>query len=306
MIRVKAILAVLGCAVAFFLAAAVPAWCEDGALQSVLPRPGFAGGWTATEPANLYDRNTLFEHINGEAELFMPYGFDLLATSTYASAADPDVWIVADVYRMGSVLDAFGIYANFRRARADRVAIGADGFILPTQMMFHQDRYFVRLQVTGANSLPRSDFMACGQAISQRLPQNSRPPQELETVRIPALVSGSERYVTPSLLGYAFFRRGIVADAVLDGKHMQIFVVLNDDPDAAREAFSRYRSYLAAEGRDLRNGDTPDSLTAIDPLYGTVLAEQAGRYVAGMIRIGDAAAAGQIVKQLRARIAACR
>lgn len=292
------------CMIAMILMAKIPLWADDNLMKNVLPLPGFAEDWTAKDPLNFYDRETLFEHINGEAELYIPYGFDMLATVTYVNRSNPDVWLIADVYRMGSLLDAFGIYANYRRAKAVGVPFGADGFILPSQLMFYQDRYFVRLQVTGATSLQQKIYLACGRAIAHKLPKDERRPRELEMVRIPALVPGSERYIPQSLLGYAFFRRGVSADAVLEGKPMQIFVVMSDDQAAARKAFAQYRSYLMAEGRDLQVTASLDlsALTAIDPLYGGVVAEQTGSYIIGAIRVNDISAAKQIIEQMRARM----
>lgn len=304
LIRLKVIYVIAIGVIAIALMAKIPVWANDNSLKNVLPLPGFAEGWAANDPVNLYDRETLFEHINGEAELYMPYGFDRLATVTYVNLSTPDVWLVADVYRMGSLLDAFGIYANYRRVKAEGVAIGADGFILPSQLMFYQDRYFVRLQVTGTTILQPNSFLACGRAIAQKLPNNKRRPQELEMLRIPALVPGSERYITQSPLGYAFFRRGMIADAVLEGKQMQIFVIMNDDQAAAQKGFDQYRSYLLTEGRGLqvKASLNLNALTAIDPLYGEVFAEQFGRHIIGAIRVKDASAARQIVEQMRARI----
>ena len=304
MIRFKVIHVIMIGMIAMTLMAKIPLWADDNLMKNVLPLPGFAEDWTAKDPLNFYDRETLFEHINGEAELYIPYGFDMLATVTYVNRSNPDVWLIADVYRMGSLLDSFGIYANYRRAKAGGVPFGADGFILPSQLMFYQDRYFVRLQVTGATSLQEKICLACGRAIAHKLPKDERRPQELEMVRIPALVPGSERYIPQSLLGYAFFRRGVSADAVLEGKPMQIFVVMSDDQAAARKAFAQYRSYLMAEGRDLQVTASLDlsALTAIDPLYGGVVAEQSGSYITGAIRVNDISAAKQIIEQMRARM----
>jgi hypothetical protein len=304
LIRFKVIHVIMIGMIAMTLMAKIPLWADDNLMKNVLPLLGFAEDWTAKDPLNFYDRETLFEHINGEAELYIPYGFDMLATVTYVNRSNPDVWLIADVYRMGSLLDAFGIYANYRRAKAAGVPFGADGFILPSQLMFYQDRYFVRLQVTGATSLQQKIYLACGRAIAHKLPKDERRPRELEMVRIPALVPGSERYIPQSLLGYAFFRRGVSADAVLEGKPMQIFVVMSDDQAAARKAFAQYRSYLMAEGRDLQVTASLDlsALTAIDPLYGGVVAEQTGSYIIGAIRVNDISAAKQIIEQMRARM----
>ena len=68
-------------------------------------------------------------------------------------------WLLPMSIRMGSLLDAFGIYANYRRADYKSVKIGEERVSYhPTQLMFYQDRYFVRLQVTGATSLPRESL----------------------------------------------------------------------------------------------------------------------------------------------------
>jgi hypothetical protein len=294
--------------IAMTMALNVPAWAGDFPLQEVLPLPGFAEGWAAKEPVKLFDRDTLFEHINGEAELYMPYGFDLLATAAYTNSSDPDIWLVADVYRMGSLLDAFGIYANYRRGKSQGVELGAEGFVTPSQLMFYQDRYFVRLQVTGATYLPPDVFLACGRTVAGKLPDRPRRPGEMEMLHIPALVPATERYITQSLLGYAFFRRGLIADAHTDGHAMQVFVVMNDAPDTARKAFSQYQSYLMKEGRDLRIGDASqtDTLTAVDPLYGGVIAERSGKYIIGALRWKDAAAADRVLKQMRAKAESVR
>ena len=159
------------------VASACPAVsAEAGSFPAqVLPSGGFSPDWALKGKPVLYNPDNLFEHINGEAELFMPYGFERLATATYITGKDADAWLVADVYKMGSLLDAFGIYSNYRRADAEAVRIGADGFISPTQMMFYQDRYFVRLQITegeASNGRSLSAWVASCRAICRPIPVN--------------------------------------------------------------------------------------------------------------------------------------
>ena len=135
------------------MAVSNPVHAADLSIKDVLPGKGFAEEWVIEEKVKLYDKDTLFDHIDGEAELYFPYGFDALATASYVNKQNPDLSIVADVYRMASVLDAFGIYSNYRKTNNLWVAIGAEGFVSSSQLMFYQDRYFVRLQVAGATSL---------------------------------------------------------------------------------------------------------------------------------------------------------
>jgi hypothetical protein len=288
----------------FITAISNPVHAAGLSIKDILPGKGFAEGWVIEEKVKLYDKDTLFDHIDGEAELYFPYGFDALASASYVNKQNSDLSIVADVYRMASVLDAFGIYSNYRKANNLWVTIGAEGFVSPSQLMFYQDRYFVRLQISGATSLPTDTFLACARAISGNLPAGVGPPKELEVMKIPALVPKSERYLAQSLLGYVFFRRGIIADATVQDEKMQIFVIHEDTPTAARKAFGQYHSYLKAEAQGIQMTGNPARMRiiAVDPLYGGVLVEQSGRYIIGAVRVKNTSVAKQLIDELRERI----
>ncbi|OPY91937.1 MAG: hypothetical protein A4E73_01631 [Syntrophaceae bacterium PtaU1.Bin231] len=272
-------------------------------LDKVLPSAVFAVDWTMQDKTTLYDSDTLFERINGEAELFFPYGFERLAVAEYANPKHPDVLLAAEVYRMGSPLDAFGIYANYRRPTSVAAAIGAEGFISATQLMYCQDRFFVRIQVTGATALDSEILLACGRAIAENLPSGGERPVEIDLLQIPSVVKRTERYVARSLLGYAFFRRGLIADAMRGGERLQVFLVPEDSPDRARQALDDYRAYLKAEGRKFTAGPPGrNALSTVDPLYGGVFVEQSGSRLIGAIRAEDPGTARMLVDDLRRRL----
>lgn len=302
--RSGVISSIIICVLLLIIHASVPVFAADGAMENFLPTNSCAQGWALKDKAALFNKETLFDHINGEAELYFPYGFDMLATATYVNRKNSEVWIVADVYRMASLLDAFGIYSNYRKAGAASVTVGAEGFVSSSQLMFYQDRYFVRLQVTGATSLGQDVFLACAQSVSEKLPFNVRPAGELEALKIPGIVPKTERYIAKSLLGYAFFRRGIIADALLPGERVQVFLVPEDSDSAAREAFDHYRSYLKAEGKNVQLQVERNyvSIMAFDPLYGGVLVEQSGRYIIGAVRLKEPSSAAKLIEQLRERL----
>ncbi|MGZ3608217.1 MAG: hypothetical protein ACXU9J_09885, partial [Syntrophales bacterium] len=99
-------------------------------------------------------------------------------------------------------------------------------------------------------------------------------------------------------------RRGIIADALLEGERVQVFLVPEDSVSAAREAFDHYRSYLQAEGKDIHLEEKPDraSIKAVDPLYGGVFVEQSGSYIIGAIRMKEPSSAIKLIEQLRGRL----
>jgi hypothetical protein len=282
----------------------MPAMAKDISMEQLFPMPACAKDWIQDGKVVLFDKDTLFDRINGESELFFPYGFQKLAYARYENKQDPKVALDIDVYRMGSLIDAFGMFANYRRRDDEDMRIGAEGTVSSSQVFFYQDQYFVRLQVTGAVSAPQAVLKECARAISQNLPQTSARPVELEAFLIPAVVKRSERYVAQSLLGYDFFRRGLIADAKAKGETIQVFVVLERSHEAALKALDQYRSYLTTSGKDIRSSDTGSKLTleAIDPLYGNVFAEAAGRFVIGAVRSRDTEATKELIEQIRLRL----
>jgi len=291
----------------FVLTTSTPAhvFAAEDSITNILPTPGFAPDWVMQDRVTLYNSDTLFDHIDGEAELYFPYGFDMLASVTYLNKKNPEVWVVVDVFRMGSLLDAFGIYSNYRKSDAVGTAIGAEGFVSSSQLMFYQDRYFVMIQVTGTTSLEQDLFVACGRTVSRNLPTNAGSPKELEILSgMPGVVTKSERYLAQSLLGYAFFHRGMIADFMLGSERMQVFVVFENSTEAARKAFDDYRSYLKIEGQEINVIGTTDriSLTAVDPLYRGVFVEQSGHYLIGAIRMKEASIGKPIVEKIRERL----
>jgi len=272
--------------------------------EKVLPAQACAEGWVMDGKVALFDKDSLFDRVNGESELYFPYGFEVLAYARYEKKKDRSIAIDADVYTMGSLLDAFGMFSNYRRKDAADAGVGAEGTITPSQLLFYQDRYLVRLQVTGATTIDQAVLRACAGAIAKNLPSGGGRPKELEVFMVPAVVKKSERYTAQSLLGYDFFRSGLIADALVNGIALQVFLVPERSRDEARKTFDLYRAYLKKSGSDARVIEAQGwiLLEAIDPLYGTVLVEQAGRHLIGAVRVKDAMATKQLIEQLRSRV----
>jgi hypothetical protein len=283
---------------ALSMAVSVPA--AENSIEKILPAQSCADGWVMEDKVKLYNKDNLFDRINGEAELYFPYGFEALASARYVSVRNLQHSVEADVYKMGSLLDAFGIYANYRRAEDNIVNTGAEGTLSSSLLLFYQGRYFVRLQASGTLSIEKDVFLACANAISLKLPDKAVRPTELEAFMLPQVVKNSERYIAQSLLGYAFLRRGIIADVMIDSKQAQVFVVNEDSEMAARKVFDEYRSYLKVSDSRIQTAKGADYkyVSAADPLYGKVIVAQAGRHVFGIIRIEDIAASRPLLDQI--------
>jgi hypothetical protein len=254
-------------------------------IVNLLPAPGFSEGWITEGKRETFAPENLYQHINGEAELFIPYGFESLAFSLYANAKDLNTALAVDIYRMRSPLDAYGIYSNYRNPDAEAVKVGSEGFIGDTQLMFYQDRYFVEITASGTATPDRKVFMAAAQAIAGKLPSPAVKPKEIILLNAPQVAVRTEKYVAESVLGYAFFKRGLTAEASVDGKTAKAFVILNDSPADARLAIDGYVAYLKKAGVEPKMTEEKGAVTILarDPLYKALALRQSGIHLFGVI-----------------------
>ena len=256
----------------------------DGDMEDLLPPVSCGAGWKIEGKPLFYDRETLSDRIDGEAELYFPYGFERLAAARYASEKNPGAGMDLEIYRMGSLLDAFGMYANYRQHEGRGVDIGAESNLSASQLFFYQGRHFIHIQMTGADAADQDALAACARTVASRLPGVKTRPSELSVFDRPEVLKETERYLPQSLLGYDFLNRGIMADALIGGVNCQVFLLLGTTDEAASAAFDRYRSQLA-QVRIEPGGKGEAYLEGVDPLYGPVAVLRKGACLSGALKL---------------------
>jgi hypothetical protein len=285
------------------LAAACPSPAAQRALETMLPA-AFTPGWTADGKVVTYTPENLYKYIDGEAELYLPYGFRKAVTVMYVKAGSGDTGIVVNIFEMGSPLDAFGIYANYRSPTLKRIEVGAEGFLDESQLMFYQDRYFVQVESSGALTQEGPVFLACAEAVSRNLPGNRQRPLEVEFLKVAATVPLTEKYYAAGILGYGFLGKGLTAEAVLEGALVKPIVILGASEETAKKTLADYGKYLKNAGAQVEVANDKGGLLlhAVDPLYKGVVLFQSGRYVVGVVGLGEPHEGDELVTRLAGRL----
>ncbi len=281
---------------------ALPAYASEKSVEALLP-PGFGPGWSIDGKVSTYTPGTLYRYIDGEAELYLPYGFEKAATARYVQAGAKGYAVVASIFKMGSLLDAFGIYSNYRSPDVQKVEVGAEGFADESQLMFYQGRYFVRLEASGAASGEPAVFRSCADAVSRNLPPGREKPCELDFVRVAGAIPRTERYYPSGLLGYGFFGRGLTAEVMVGDERAKMVVMLFGSKEAAGLAMDAYGRYLKTPLAAQAGADgKPAIIHVTDPLYkGTALC-RSGRFIVGVTGLRDAREGNGVVEGLLSRL----
>lgn len=255
-------------------------------MGSFIPASYCGSGWKRDGKIIFYDRDTLSDRINGEAELYIPYGFDRMVAARYSSEKTPATGIDVEIYRMASQLDSFGIYSNYRQKDGQRISSGAESNLSGSQLFLYQGRYFIHIQITGGDSSNSDALTECAKQVASSLPGERNRPSELLAFNLPEVVKGTERYLPQSLLGYDFLNRGIMAEAIIGGTSFQVFRLFGTDTRSVSATFDRFKSQLAKVKIDAEGKDTA-VLEGVDPLYGAVIVLKKADCLAGALRFAD-------------------
>jgi hypothetical protein len=97
-------------------------------LRALLPKDAESPGWQAVSSPQFFEPQNLWEYINGQAEMYIDYGFQLVVTLEYKSM-DGARSMVIEIFQMKNPNHAFGIYAAERSTDDHLINMGAQGYL---------------------------------------------------------------------------------------------------------------------------------------------------------------------------------
>lgn len=150
-------------------------------------------GWTVGK-LELYDKETLFDLVDGQADAFFAYGFEQVGVQSYQDAGGQILRV--QIWQLAAPADAYGLFTS--GITGQRFDVGNDGDIdSGVRVAFWQNRYYA--QVFGLDMLPDSDLTAFAQAVARALPSGGERPEVVKKLPADGLVERSA----------LFFRREI-------------------------------------------------------------------------------------------------
>lgn len=92
---------------------AMPGGAAPGPDLGLFPREILDGGWTLDGRVEIYDKDTLFQKIDGAAEQYLAFGFRRLY---YVTLAKDGAFVTLEVYDQGDFPGTLGVFAAQREA----------------------------------------------------------------------------------------------------------------------------------------------------------------------------------------------
>jgi hypothetical protein len=201
-------------------------------------------GWTQDEAPRTYDRDTLYDFMNGAADLYFTYGFESLAVGDYQSPEGG--WLRVEVYRTATDADAYGLFAY--NAYGEPIDLGVQGrWASESGISFWQSRTFV--QITARDAVDDAALQAFGEAVSAALPATGTSPTIVQALPLQDLLPDSVRFFREQMaldnflwlgpenvLGLGPDSEGALGTYTLDTGQATLLLVAFPDEDRAEAA----------------------------------------------------------------------
>jgi len=263
-------------------------------LESLVPKKNLPEEWSLIHSPQIYTKKTLFERINGQAELFFKYGYQKSVFAIYQKGKGQENQIEVDIYEMGNVLQAFGIFSRFRNE--DRPGgFGLDSDLDDQSAFFYKGRYFVMLYATKSNPDLLKKFAI---SIESKITDLSLPPKEIGYFPMKDLKPGSIQYFPEGLMGHQFLKRGFQGSykekveakaeekAKPGDKESKLFLAIYKNSQEAEKALKIYQEDLSKKGKVFSEGLIQFGTRAFkgeDRYQGKVIILHKGYYLLGAI-----------------------
>jgi Family of unknown function (DUF6599) len=271
---------------AWLLAACAARTSRLPAAADLLPPAGAVAGWQRDGQVRTYNRGTLYDFMDGAADLYFTYGFEQLAVAHYVHPEAGSLQV--EVYRVATDADAYGLYTY--TSFGEPIAMGVDGELDGgNRLAFWQARTFV--QVIAREQVPGDVLRGMATAVASALPPGSQRPSLVDHLPQGGLRTGSVRFFREKMaldnllwlgaqdpLALGPDVEGIIAGYDLAGQPVELVLIAYPDKSRAQLAQSGLQAaavenLIAVELKGTTVGavfGSPDIIGAADLLAQTM------------------------------------
>ncbi len=188
-----------------------------------------------------FDKDDLYEYINGHAEYFIGAGFKGLGVGEFAAPESPQPNLVVNLYDMGAPLNAFGVLVD-EAGDQESVDLGTLGFKNDRGLSFIHGPFYVQISLFDTPVAPAEAAGVVAGILAEAVDE-----AEL-AFRFPDLGAvKSTRYIREYYRGLEFLHKVLERTFERNGVEIQAFAVAGT-PRAMRDLVASFAAFFAEEG----------------------------------------------------------
>ncbi len=238
-------------------------------------------GWKQDGEPQVFTPRTLYEYIDGAADLYLSYEFQDLNVAEYKGEGKAAVTV--EVYRHSDSTQAFGIYSQERLANARFLDIGAQGYLEANVLNFLAGPYYVKINGYSTGVEDERTMLAFGRKMEEILGGKSTLPKILSSFPREGMKKNTEKFISKNFLGYSYLHSGYTADYEVGDKKFKIFVIEGKDPEDCYGMMEKYLKQTGNEEKTVSEG----AYQLKDRYQGEVDLFWKGRLIWGILDLND-------------------
>ncbi len=249
-------------------------------------------GWKKDGKTQVFSPRTLYEYINGAADLYLAYEFQDLHVAEYKG--EKKAGVTVEIYRHQDPTQAFGIYSQERLANARFLDIGTQGYHEPNVLNFLTGPYYVKINGFNTGEDDEKVLMPFAKRVEEILGEKTPLPRILSSFPREGKKMNTEKFISKNFLGYSFFHSGYTADYEVSGKKFKIFAIEGKDQEDCRGMMEKYLKQTGNEGQK------PSEATyrLKDTYHGEVDLVWKGKFIWGIVDLKDADLRSKYLKEI--------
>jgi len=253
-------------------------------------------GWKQSEDVQTFVPKTLYEYIDGAADLYLTYDFEELNVSEYSN--DKKGSVTVEIYRHKSPTLAFGVYSQERPSNPSLVSMGDQGYIDENLLNFLSGSYYVKINSYNTGAEDREILQSFAKKVLENLDEKGTLPPILSSFPAEGKNRNSEKFVAKNFLGYSFLHSAFTADYELSGKKFKLFLIETVDKNECKNMIQKYLQQIKSPEKEIKEG----RYTLSDPHHGIVDLSWKGNFIWGVVDLGDSDLRSKYLKLFEEKI----
>jgi hypothetical protein len=268
--------------------------------EIVIPLPP---GMKPLTPPEMFTPDTLYEKINGKAELYLSAGFRELRCQRIQPEQNPELWMEVFIYEMETASNAFSVFSMQRRDSGMPTELSE--FSYQTENAVYLAKGPLYLEVIGAQAGPemKQAMLSFLRHITKDEVSESGTLSEFSL--FPEACSDRSRIsmIPSSAFGFDKMDNIYTSQCLVDGKEIMVFLSNRGSSENARKLASEYATFLTTFGGTEISLNRMDGDARLIEIFSTYeLIFTSGSYLCGVHEAESREAAESMAAILRHRI----
>lgn len=210
--------------------------------------PSTVNGWQAAGGVRAFDRDTVFDYMNGAGELYLAYDFQRVLVQDYTKRGASR--IIAETYEMSTSEDAYGVFTH--DPEGEEAGIGQRSSYAAGLLRFWKGRFCFRILAERDTAEAKTAVVGLARALARpiasgpcpdivtRLPENGLDPDSVRYFHTQVSLNSFYYLSDTNMLGLSAATEVAMGTYRRHGRGMELLIIRYEETDGAIGAYREF------------------------------------------------------------------